>query len=711
MMLRYRSLPPYGPASALAAVVLCAIDAALTRPVADASTWFAFACLTAVVGFGHGVLWQAAFTLLSPLPRWLQLSLWPIALLLIGASLADELGAFARLGSRHRGQALAVLGAIALAALLASVLLWLLQPSARHPRGILFGLRPRVRLAGSAALAVAAALVFYVDRRYYAGLYVAAHWGLRAACLLLTMLAVALAASTWRLPWLRSRWLAAAVALLIVPVAVSEVARPQALLALSSHAWAGDVIAVAQAATDVDRDGYSSLFGGGDCAELDAAIHPGAHEVPGNGVDDNCVLGDRQEKPISVDVIEPARLPALTDVVLITIDTLRPDHLGVYSRAYGPKRRNTSPNLDRWAATGASVFRNAFTTGAWTVLALSSVLRGVSPRRVQWTPFFETSRYRLVPKSDAKKLHSGETLLHMFLMPSADTHVTLPTLLQRRGMTTIAVVDDGYSTMLHGSGGFDRGFDEYINIRPSPTPPDEVTATRAINVLRRIDPRERYFLWVHLFGPHSPNEARPDVPSYGPSIADGYDHEVRFMDLHLGRLLDALSTRKPQPIVIVTGDHGEYFGPTNRWHGYSLEEDTMRIPLLIKMPGVKPRKIRDTVSLADLFPTILALTNTPGPKHSIDGVNLLPLLRGQAGEPRIVLTDCWRYSADGTLAMDSVGATDGRRFVFYDRLSGTAFSTATRSREARWLSESALMGDPLGRYALGYLEEVAALPR
>jgi len=230
-----------------------------------------------------------------------------------------------------------------------------------------------------------------------------------------------------------------------------------------------------------------------------------------------------------------------------------------------------------------------------------------------------------------------------------------------------------------------------------------------LRALRRVRSDQRFFMWVHLFGPHSPNEVRPGVPSYGPSIADGYDHEIRFMDLHLGRLLDALAQRTPAPIVIVTGDHGEVITEHNRWHGFSLNEETMRVPLLIKVPGSAGRRIDATVSLADLFPTILAFTDTPGPRE-IDGVDLGPVMAGVEQPARLALSDCWRYGIDGKIAMDTVAVTDGWRFVYYDRLTGVVWSVGPGGRNARHLSGAALHADPLARFALGYLEDVAPLP-
>ena len=705
------ALPPYGVASATALVLLCLVDGVLTPARADVRTWGSFACLACVFGALHGALWKAGFALASLAPRRTQWLLWPLAMLCLAAWLAHDLGVYARLGSRHHAQALGVLFAIVPGALGTAAVLCMAQPTVRRPEGSIFGMHPKTRWLAVVALLVASALLFHADRLLYVGLYPSAHRALRAACLLFAMLAIAPLWQSRKFPRLRSRTYALISIVLLVPVAASEWLRPHAFVELSLHRWSGEIVRMAQRAVDLDGDGYSSLFGGGDCAELNATVHPGAREIAGNGLDDNCVLGDRPVKPVPIDVIEPARTPPSTDVVLITVDTLRPDHVGLYNpTAYGANGRHTTPNLDRWSQ-GAHVFRNAFTTGAWTVLALSSVMRGVNPRRIHWTPHFETSLFRLLPANEVGKLLPSETLLHMFLMPSSDPHVTLATLLRRRGMRTVAVVDDGFSMMLHGSGGFDRGFDEYRQVRASSRPSDEVTVERAIETFRRLDQHQRHFVWIHMFGPHGPNEARPGVPTYGTTVVDGYDHEVRFMDAQLGRLLDVLARRTPQPVVIVAGDHGEFFSETTRWHGYSLEEDTMRIPLLIKIPGASGRRIDATVSIVDLFPTILALTDTPGPTHSIDGVDLEPLMSGVAQPSRIVVTDCWRYDAGGGLAMDWVGVTDGARFMFYDRLANSASNTVRGSAWQHWRSGETLMNDPLGRFALGYLEEVPALPR
>lgn len=702
-----RAAPPYALAAAIALMVLAAIDFSL-RKAPKPYALFELSCLAAGLGAAFGLGWQLAFALVARLPRKAQLALWALAASAGGASLAHALGAFARIGSRHHQQALLVLGVASGGALLSAGLLAALQPTRSGP-GMIFRSSRVVRAALGLALAAASASLFIADKRFFVGLYPVAHEALRLVCLGTAMVALVLLPSGGVLSRATVPGLVLVAALAAVPIVV-EHRSGHTPVALTARPWAADVLRLAQAALDFDRDGYSALLGGGDCDDANASVHPTAREIPGNGRDDNCVLGDRLIAPPRIDVIEPARGGSPYDVVFVTIDTLRPDHLGAYDpKRYGAAARNTSPNIDR-LAKNAYVFRNAFSTGGWTALALSSAMRGLYPRRLHWTPYFETSGFRLVSEAQAAALQPPERLMQFFPMPAEDPHVTLATLLKRRGMRTIAVVDDGYSTMLGRGGGLDLGFDEYV---PMPNPErsgDEATITRALRSLAKVPADQRFFLWVHLFGPHSPNEAHAEVPSYGNSLADGYDHEIRYADLQLGRLLAELEKRKSPAVIVLAGDHGELFADDNRFHGFSLDEDVMRIPLIIRVPGARGRAVRSTATLADVMPTVLALTRTPGPS-ALDGIDLTASFSREPGGERIVLADCWRYLADRQLVMDATGATDGRRFFFYDRISGAATRSSKGSRSGQALKRSEALTDALGRTVLGYLEEVAALPR
>src|SRR5690606_28937573 len=129
-------------------------------------------------------------------------------------------------------------------------------------------------------------------------------------------------------------------------------------------------------------------------------------------------------------------------VILITVDTLRPDRMGVYGA-----KRDTTPNLERWTA-GALRFDRAYTAGAWTSLALSSLFRGVYPRRLSWTWVYETNKFRPVTRPFQGQLRKGEKARKVFGSPIHDPRLTLGHYLRRRGMATVAVVDDGHSMFL-----------------------------------------------------------------------------------------------------------------------------------------------------------------------------------------------------------------------------------------------------------------------
>lgn len=700
-----RAPPPYATAAALALTVLSVLDFGLRRARAEPFALFELSCLAAALGAAFGLAWQLAFWLVARLPRRAQFVLWSLATSAAGLFLAHGLGAFVRLGTRHQQQAIEVLALVAAGALLCAGLLSAFQPTRTEPAAI-FRYRGVVRAGFGLVLAATSAGLFMADRRFFVGLYPVAHDALRVVCLGAAMLSLVLLPTGAVLPRTTAPWLAALALLACVPVG-AELATGFTPVALTMRPWASGILRLTQSALDFDHDGYSALLGGGDCDDFNAAVHPMAREIPGNGRDDNCVLGDRPATSPRIDVIAAAQGSSPYDVVFVTIDTLRPDHLGVYDpKHYGQRARNTSPNIDR-LSRNAYVFRNAFSAGGWTVIALSSAMRGLYARRLQWTPYFETSRFRLASVAQSTRLRPPERTMQFFPMPIDDPHVTLATLLRRRGMRTLAVVDDGYSSMLQPGGGLELGFDEYVEM-PNPTGSgDEATITRALGMLASQRNDQRFFMWVHLFGPHSPNETHLEVPRYGDSLADGYDHEIRYADLQLGRLFGELEKRKSQAVIVLAGDHGEQFTADNRFHGFALNEEVMRIPLIIRVPGARGRVVRSTASLADVLPTVLALTRTPGPK-TLDGIDLTPRFTDESSG-RIVLDDCWRYLADRRLIMDAAGATDGERFFFYDRIDGAVQRSGRGTSQA--MTQQEAVTDPLGRIVLGYLEEVAALPR
>jgi arylsulfatase A-like enzyme/Tfp pilus assembly protein PilF len=290
--------------------------------------------------------------------------------------------------------------------------------------------------------------------------------------------------------------------------------------------------------------------------------------------------------------------PPPPSVLLVTIDTLRADHVG----AYGASRAET-PTLDALAARGVR-FDTVIAPTPITLPSHTSLLTGTRP-----------------PRHGVR--HNGSFRLR------AD----LPTLAERlrgHGYVTAAVVG---SVVLDARHGLDRGFDHYddevaraVARKAGATGYAERSATEvaeaAIAWLADLE-REPFFLWVHFYDPHLDHRA---PPPFAERLADRpYDAEVAYVDHELGRLLAALeaSGRLERTLVAVTSDHGESLGEHGETsHGMTLYDAALRVPWLLAGPEVPAGRVVSGIARSiDVAPTLLALVGAP-PLGDADGDDL-----------------------------------------------------------------------------------------
>ena len=287
-------------------------------------------------------------------------------------------------------------------------------------------------------------------------------------------------------------------------------------------------------------------------------------------------------------------------LVIVTIDTVRADHLGAYGATAG-----RTPALDRLAAEGV-VFEDATSVAPLTLPAHCSLFTGLLP-----------PRHGVRDNADPPLDSSYETL--------AET-------LHRNGFRTAAFVS---SVVLRGDRGLAQGFDLYgdagarnVSGRPGlQRPANEVMDEALAWLSGRGD--APYFTWIHLYDAHAPYE--PPSP-YGEMYpGDPYAGEIAFVDSQIARLMDALDGLQlsDRTVVIVAGDHGESLGDHGEaGHGIFVYESVLRVPLIARVPRMAARRIPGVARLIDIAPTALELLGHGAPK--VDGVSLVPLMSGTA---------------------------------------------------------------------------------
>ncbi len=331
-------------------------------------------------------------------------------------------------------------------------------------------------------------------------------------------------------------------------------------------------------------------------------------------------------------------------VFLITVDTLRADHLGAYGYP-----RDTSPAFDR-LADGGVLFERAFAQWPKTGTSFASLFTGQHPQ--------------------------STGLTHDAAIRVPEEYLTLPELMQHVGFTTAAVVSNG---VLSRELGWDRGFGEYLETwKLAPEPSEDPVEYRkwlnarrvnelAVPLLEQHRDTERLFVWLHYSDPHAPyllpqdvdnpflgdphdtgdGEVDPKKIGYAalggrrelPYYVAQYDANVHFTDLHIGKILDharRLGLLR-DALVVFTADHGESLGEHGYYfgHGRLPYNDGVHVPLAFSLPGSLPegQRIGAPVELVDLYPTLRELLAPDREVPGLEGESLLPLLRPGSGSP------------------------------------------------------------------------------
>ena len=311
--------------------------------------------------------------------------------------------------------------------------------------------------------------------------------------------------------------------------------------------------------------------------------------------------------------VRPA-LPSPLSFLFITVDTLRPE-LG-----YTGYERPVSPRIDALAKQ-SSIYERAYAISTYTAFSLPPMMASRYPSEMPRTDRHEV-RYLGSNVLLAERLHAAG-----YRTAGAASHF-----LFNRALGWIDGFDRFVMTGVEGSLG--SGIDMRHSSRP--------IADAAIRLLG--DPEivaGPFFLWLHFLDPHKQYLEHPGFSTFGDDPRALYDGEIAFTDHHIGRVLDALaaSRAKDRTVIVFTGDHGEAFGEHGFYfHGREIWDEVVRVPLVIHVPGAKPRTIARRVSNVDLAPTVIDLAGLPEDEGA-RGRSLVPEIFGGEAAARPVLVD------------------------------------------------------------------------
>ncbi len=306
-----------------------------------------------------------------------------------------------------------------------------------------------------------------------------------------------------------------------------------------------------------------------------------------------------------VDAQPPQKKPSAPDIYLVTIDTLRADHV----HCYGYERVQT-PALDALAKDGIR-FAQAFTPSPITNTSHTTILTGLLPSSHGVTDF---------------------------AVPLAAVHPTWAELLKQKGYHTAAFIGAVILDSKSLAPGLDRGFDFYDNFPEHPLTKSRFgrVERRGMDVVQHAEkwmnahPAGPHFVWVHLYDPHDPYEP---PPPYSQTYKDRlYDGEIAYADSALGNFVAYLKKlgRYENSVIVVVGDHGEGLGEHHEdTHGIFLYDSTTHVPLIVKLPSrSNAAKVVDAqVRTIDILPTVLDLLHASVPVK-LDGESLKPYFGG-----------------------------------------------------------------------------------
>jgi arylsulfatase A-like enzyme len=362
-------------------------------------------------------------------------------------------------------------------------------------------------------------------------------------------------------------------------------------------------VGLLKTSTDVDRDGSSSLFGGGDCAPFDATRSPVARDLPANSIDEDCNGEDatEQEDLSALRTYYGKLTPEQQrpyNVLWVVVDALRAKSMSVYGYT-----KETTPFMST-LAKDAWVFDKAYSQASNTSLSMPSMFSGRNPASIDWR--------------QGKNYPEPVEGLVAFAQVATDAGYSTSIAVNQRVRDRLPGLLTGHETIRSAPESESWHSGEYTVLN----------TIKGISVAQRA--KRPFLATAHFDDVHQPyvggkDHAVPRFAQKNKALA-GYDRGIAQFDNMLRMLVEHLRNEGlwEDTILIVTSDHGEEFGEHGeRYHSTSCHVESVHVPLIVRVPGFASARVSHAVGLVDVVPTLQELLDLPRGNMHPDGQSLL----------------------------------------------------------------------------------------